>query len=60
MQTIKEITGNVETNITPERAACEQGNFYDSIAKNAIGPGMNTRIQKLRKISFDATPSIAI
>ena len=60
MQSIKEITGKVETNLIPERAACEQGNFYESIAKNAIGPGMNNRIQKLRKISFDATPSIAI
>ncbi len=60
MQTIKEITGNIESNIIPERSACKQGNFYEQIAQNAIGPGMNKRIQKLRKISFDATPSIAI
>ncbi len=60
MQTIKEITGKVETDITPERAACEQGNFYEPIAANNIGPGMNTRIQRLRKLSFDAKPSIAI
>lgn len=60
MQTIKEITGNVEKNTTPERAGNEQGNFYKSIPANNIGPGMNLRIQKLRKESFEAEPSISI
>lgn len=60
MKTIKEITGKVEINTIPERAACEQGNFYEPISANHIGPGMNERIQKLRKLSFEATPSIAI
>jgi len=60
MQTIKELIGKTESNTTPERPACEQGNFYESIPKEAIGPGMNPRIQRLRKLSFEATPSISI
>jgi len=60
MQTIKEIIGKTETNITPERPACKQGNFYEPLKKDSIGPGMNPRIQRLRKLSFEATPSIAI
>ena len=60
VQSIKEIIGKVETNTVAERAACEQGNFYEPINNNAIGPGMNERIQKLRKLSFEAIPSISI
>jgi len=60
MKTIKEITGKVEQNIIPERKASAEGNFYESIAPNSIGPGMNKRIQRLRKLSFDAQPSISI
>jgi formate C-acetyltransferase len=43
----------------PERPALVQGNFYDSI-ENKIGPGMNTRVQKLRKLSVEAKPSLSI
>jgi len=54
---------------TPERAAQEQGNYYQKQwrlkqdrtedAETAL-PGMNPRIQRLRKKSFDAEPSLAI
>ena len=43
----------------PERPATAEGNFYAQ--KNAIiGPGMNERIQKLRKLSFETEPSLSI
>ena len=54
---------------TPERAAQAQGNFYDQEwrlnqerTEDATPelPGMNPRIQRLRKKSFDAEPSLAI
>jgi len=44
---------------TPERLATAEGNFYEP--KNAdIGPGMNERIQKLRKLSVETGPSLSI
>lgn len=43
----------------PERLASTQGNFYKPITNN-IGPGMNERIQKLRKLSFETEPSLSI
>lgn len=46
-------------NETPERPASSEGNFYNP-TNNKIGPGMNERIQKLRKLSFEAEPSISI
>ena len=52
----------METNqkiLNPERPASAQGNFYQPIT-NSIGPGMNERIQKLRKISFETQPSLSI
>ena len=52
----------METNqkvLNPERPASAQGNFYQPII-NSIGPGMNERIQKLRKISFETEPSLSI
>ncbi|MFA5298498.1 MAG: trans-4-hydroxy-L-proline dehydratase [Lutibacter sp.] len=52
----------METNqnvLSPERPASAQGNFYKPIT-NPIGPGMNERIQKLRKISFETEPSLSI
>ena len=52
----------METNqkvVKPERPAATQGNFYQPIT-NSIGPGMNERIQKLRKISFETEPSLSI
>jgi len=44
---------------TPERPATAEGNFYEP-KQNSIGPGMNERIQKLRKLSFEAEPSLSI
>jgi formate C-acetyltransferase len=44
---------------SPERPAIAEGNFYKS-KKPAIGPGMNERIQKLRKLSFETEPSLSI
>ena len=43
----------------PERQASAEGNFYAPL-KNNIGPGMNARVQRLRKLSFDAAPSLSI
>jgi len=43
----------------PERPASAEGNFYEPL-KNNIGPGMNARVQRLRKLSFDAEPSLSI
>lgn len=45
--------------LTPERPASTQGNFYEPLENN-IGPGMNERVQKLRKISYEAEPSLSI
>ena len=45
--------------LNPERTASAEGNFYKPLG-DKIGPGMNTRIQKLRKLSFDAEPSLSI
>lgn len=41
----------------PQRDANTEGNFY---LKSKKKPGMNPRIQRLRKLSFDAQPSISI
>ncbi len=60
MHTIKEIKGKVEKNIVPERPASTEGNFYETNGAKTIGPGMNERIQRLRKLSFDAEPTISI
>jgi len=43
----------------PERPATAEGNFYEPI-NTRIGPGMNERIQKLRKLSFETEPSLSI
>jgi len=43
----------------PERTASAEGNFYKPLG-DKIGPGMNTRIQKLRKLSFETEPSLSI
>jgi formate C-acetyltransferase len=42
----------------PQREAKAEGNFY-SRSKSQL-PGMNARIQRLRKLSFEAEPSISI
>ena len=44
---------------TPEREAASEGNFYQP-QNYPIGPGMNQRIQKLRKRSVEAVPSLSI
>ena len=43
----------------PLRPAVAEGNFYKPTL-SLIGPGMNERIQHLRKQSFEAEPSISI
>ena len=43
----------------PERPSKAEGNFYNPLCKK-IGPGMNERIQKLRKLSFETEPSLSI
>lgn len=43
----------------PERLPSSEGNFYEP-KENRIGPGMNERIQRLRKLSFETEPSISI
>ena len=52
-------TAPTTTTRTPERAAAAEGNFY-SPNTNAIGPGMNKRIQRLRKQSVETRPSLSI
>lgn len=49
----------VHNNLKAERPASAEGNFYTPL-KSSIGPGMNERIQKLRKISFETQPSLSI
>jgi len=44
---------------SPERAAKAQGNFYPDLG-NHIGPGMNERIQKLRKLSVETPATLSI
>ena len=44
---------------TPERPASAEGNYY-SAAEKKNSPGMNERIQRLRKLSVDTEPSISI
>ncbi len=45
--------------ISPERPAGAEGNFYSS-GKKSIGPGMNERIQHLRKQSVETAESLSI
>jgi len=44
---------------TPERSAKAQGNFYTDLG-DKIGPGMNERIQKLRKLSVETPATLSI
>ena len=59
LSSIKEILGKVDPSDAAERGAKQQGNFYTPLSDKQ-GPGMNPRIQRLRKLSFDAEPSISI
>ncbi|SHJ29115.1 formate C-acetyltransferase [Malonomonas rubra DSM 5091] len=43
----------------PERKAASEGNFYPE-KQNVIGPGMNARIQRLRKQTVETEPSLSI
>ncbi len=45
--------------ILPERSANAEGNFYHTDSR-AIGPGMNPRIQRLRKQTVETVPSLSI
>jgi trans-4-hydroxy-L-proline dehydratase len=47
------------TTKTPERKPLTEGNFYQP-SSNKIGPGMNERIQRLRKLTVETEPSISI
>ena len=44
---------------TPERPPSTEGNFYPPKTER-IGPGMNRRIQQLRKMSVESEPSLSI
>src|ERR1035437_2812128 len=44
---------------SPQRPAAVEGNFYEPKDRNCL-PGMNERIQRLRKLSFETEPSISI
>lgn len=59
LPSIKELKGKVDSVESAERGAKAEGNFYPPL-ENQIGPGMNSRIQRLRKLSFEAEPSISI
>ncbi len=49
----------IHNKLKAERPASAEGNFYTPLKSN-IGPGMNERVQKLRKISFETQPSLSI
>ncbi len=45
----------------PERQAAAEGNFYEvDNGSDRVGPGMNPRIQRLRKLSVETEPTISI
>ncbi len=48
-----------EQKVVPQRKAAAEGNFYP-VKPGAIGPGMNPRIQRLRKLSVATEPSLSI
>jgi formate C-acetyltransferase len=60
MKSVKELIGKVDKQQPPSRNANTEGNFYSSIDDPHIGPGMNPRIRRLRKLSFEAQPGISI
>ena len=47
-------------NDIPQRPAQVEGNYYPERDPDAIGPGMNPRVQRLRKLSYEAIPSLSI
>ncbi|MDT8419012.1 MAG: glycyl radical protein [Desulfuromonadales bacterium] len=50
---------NIDITNAPQRKAAAEGNFYQE-KPGAIGPGMNGRIQRLRKLSVEIQPSLSI
>jgi len=44
---------------SPQRKASSEGNFYPE-SPHEIGPGMNDRIRRLRKLSVETSPSLSI
>jgi pyruvate formate-lyase/glycerol dehydratase family glycyl radical enzyme len=58
MKNIPHIT-DTDTSVHPERQPNAEGNFYNNFP-GKIGPGMNPRVQRLRKISVETEPSISI
>ena len=49
----------IQHHTTPERPAAREGNFYAEM-EHSEGPGMNRRIQQLRKLSVETEPSLSI
>ena len=49
----------IDMSTAPQRKAAAEGNFYQQ-KPGAIGPGMNERIQRLRKLSVEIEPSLSI
>jgi formate C-acetyltransferase len=49
----------VQNTETPERKATSEGNFYATHI-NPVSPGMNERIQQLRKLSVETEPTLSI
>ena len=49
----------IEEGVQAQRKPASEGNFYPE-RRSAIGPGMNTRIQRLRKLSVETEPSLSI
>ena len=49
----------IEEFAQPQRKSASEGNFYPE-RDNAIGPGMNVRIQRLRKLSVETDPTLSI
>ena len=45
--------------VVPQRKAAAEGNFYPA-SGSTIGPGMNPRIQRLRKLSVETEPCLSI
>lgn len=45
--------------VIPQRKAAAEGNFYPE-SESVIGPGMNPRIQRLRKLSVETEPCLSI
>jgi trans-4-hydroxy-L-proline dehydratase len=57
MKTLKDLNNKSDKCHIPGRKPFSEGNYY-SESKN--GPGMNKRIQSLRKLSFDTKPTLSV